>query len=286
MNQRKILLTIAGLGLSLASSHAAVTAYTNDANTLHLWHMDEAGPGGTASSSTSGVNLAIQNGATLGNTGFTGFGNSASTLVGAATNAGFSGGTQLASGLTGATGAFTFEAMVTLRDLGGGQQFISHEGDGTQSSRAFHFKTSGSGFLNFTNIASGGSPANAAIPTTGIHAFVANEWFHVAATYTGDETATNNFNFYWTRVDSGATTANLVGTSTMTRDILGTANNTLAIGNEFRGTPTGSTQGLIDEVRISDIARTSDQFIFSVPEPSSTALLGLGGLAMILRRRK
>ena len=30
----------------------------------------------------------------------------------------------------------------------------------------------------------------------------------------------------------------------------------------------------------------TDGSIFAVPEPSSTALLGLGGLALILRRRK
>jgi hypothetical protein len=283
MKIKNILLTLTGVTLSVGSSQAAVTAYTADVNTLNLWHFDEAS-GSTVDDSQNTHDLGAVSGASLGSTGFSGFGNAGNTDSG--TNAGFRKSGVVVSSLTGATGAFTFEAMVTLQDLGGGQQFISHEGDGAVGSRGFHFKTTGAGFLTLTNIAGGGDPASVAIPTTGDHAFVANEWFHVAVTYTGDQGAANNFNYYWTRVDSGATVANLVGTATMTDDLAGTAN-FLAVGNEFRGTATGSTEGLIDEVRISDIARTSDQFIFApVPEPSTTALLGLGGLALILRRRK
>lgn len=51
--------------------------------------------------------------------------------------------------------------------------------------------------------------------------------------------------------------------------------------------------GLLDDVAIFDTALTETELddirtngITAVPEPSSTALLGLGGLALILRRRK
>ena len=43
--------------------------------------------------------------------------------------------------------------------------------------------------------------------------------------------------------------------------------------------------GFIDEVRISDTALTTDQFLFSIPEPTTAALGILAGLAMLFRRR-
>ena len=64
------------------------------------------------------------------------------------------------------------------------------------------------------------------------------------------------------------------------------------IGNAFRTVGSGVTanlEGSIDEVRISGIERGADDMLFTtapVPEPSTTLLMGLGGLALILRRRK
>jgi len=43
--------------------------------------------------------------------------------------------------------------------------------------------------------------------------------------------------------------------------------------------------GYIDEVRISDVALTPDQFLFAVPEPASVVLLAGGTLLMLRRRR-
>lgn len=67
-----------------------------------------------------------------------------------------------------------------------------------------------------------------------------------------------------------------------------------ATGGEigFGADQTGSRgfTGQLDQVQIFDTALTKGELdtisVTAVPEPSSTALLGLGGLALILRRRK
>jgi len=123
------------------------------------------------------------------------------------------------------------------------------------------------------------------LPASGDHAFAANQWFHAAVTYSGDESADDNVTFYWTRLTSAADVANQIGTATYTSDPLNDAANTnpLYVGSTGRNPFRFQTKGLIDEVRISDIARTPDQFVFAIPEPGCLSLVALAGLA--LRRR-
>src|SRR5678816_1823849 len=60
---------------STHQASAALTGpYTADANTLHLWHLDELAAPAADSGLTSLPLTALQGGATLGNPGFSGFG--------------------------------------------------------------------------------------------------------------------------------------------------------------------------------------------------------------------
>lgn len=54
----------------------------------------------------------------------------------------------------------------------------------------------------------------------------------------------------------------------------------------FAGGQNNVTTGVIDNVRISDTALTAGELIPLVPEPSSTALLALGSMGFLWRRRR
>ena len=103
----------------------------------------------------------------------------------------------------------------------------------------------------------------------------------MAVSYSGDASAANNLTFYWTRLDAGATQANVLGTATLTADLADTISNQLVVGSPSRSPYRFEMKGAIDEVRVSDVARTADQFIFTaVPEPSTWALLACGLTAL------
>ncbi len=240
--------------------------YKADADTLHLWHMDEAAPGPVqpASGVTGSFSLAPVSGATLGNAAYPEFGTAGDTS--AISPSGFQGSSIPVSSVTGAEGAFTFEAMVRVATITAPQQVISMEKDTTDNhERPFQFRIGGTsaGLLYFINIAGsiGVQNISTPIPFSGEHAFVPHQWFHVAVTYNGSENTPDNIKFYWTRVDARPFQANEILSATMTEDLTG-ASTVLGVGNEFRGTPENNIEGQIDEVRISDIARAPDQMMF------------------------
>ncbi|MCW1914007.1 LamG domain-containing protein [Luteolibacter sp. GHJ8] len=175
----------------------------------------------------------------------------------------------------GGDGAFTFELLVRPDVMPQDAEvialgLISMDGDG--SDRIFNFRIEKQGFLAFITLphcgASGGGLAS--IPSSGPHAYKPGEWFHVAVTYDGNAGVTNNLKLYWTRIDAGARQANLIGRGTLSNDLNGNTGD-FAIGNEARSFP-GNAEGepfpdLIDEVRISSIARDPSDYLF-VPELS------------------
>ena len=293
--------------------------YTADANTLHLYHLnDSAVPAADAGS----ANLPLQgllNNATLGPASLTGFGTALNTSNTGATNdrpillaasalVNGTGDEVAFSHANATTGAFTMEALVKFSydptaapGRTGSLQVVSMDGDAT-ADRIFQLRIDPIGFasgtsdntrnrLEFINIrqAAAGQVENLIVnlPNTGPNVPDATSWFHVAVAYDGNEGVANNLSYYFTKVDPSATQANLVDRLTMVRDLT-VAPGDFAIGNEARAQATENFVGLLDEVRISDVARSADQFLFgpAVPEPSSLMLLGLGAPAILRRGRK
>ena len=163
----------------------------------------------------------------------------------------------------GQDGSFTCEAIVQIDDLVGayvdqGMRLIDRNVEGN----AFEFSiVNGTLLFVSSTMPDASAYGRAVIPTEGTHAFQPDRWYHVAVTYDG---SSQQGKLYWTEMLSGAEQANLIGEFTMTPlsgDI--TSSTVLAFGG-------GGTYlvGLIDEVRVSRIARGPDDFFFGpVPQP-------------------
>ncbi|MEJ6567773.1 MAG: histidine kinase [Akkermansiaceae bacterium] len=190
---------------------------------------------------------------------------------------------------TGESGAFTYEALLKLNILPGEAEgialgLITIEGDRLPGSsieildepRAFHFRIERDGFLMFNPLLGsktfGG--AMATIPTEGPHRINTENWFHVAVSYSGEEGLPGNIQLYWTSLADAPEQANLIGSGMLSSDfskVLGD----FAIGNEARDlqerTPVINAEaepfpGLLDEIRISSVARHPTDFLFVEPD--------------------
>ncbi|WP_035612211.1 histidine kinase [Haloferula sp. BvORR071] len=282
--------TLLILAAALASPVAAAPAfvpYGNDPQTLHLWHLDEAGPPFKDDGTSPTPLLGLLNGAQAGQAPFPGFGAAVTfedpgkeSLLNSNYGPILLAKPALAMGpqdnvdppfpIAGPDGAFTFEALVKLdcmpQDSSSQALDIVSMDDEDSTKRTFIFRIEKPGFLCFVPITGaavrGGGLAT--IPVTGPHAMVPGEWFHAAVAYDGRETAVNNLKLYWTRLSAGNEVANLIGQGTLTAD-LGHGLGDFAIGNSGQSNGVGPNEffpGAIDEVRISGIARQPYDFCF------------------------
>jgi BNR repeat-containing family member len=291
------LLLILALALPL-SSDAALSPYNVDGATLHLWHLDEPSTP-CIDSAAGGTNLtALSGGATLNANSFPGFGTALSTFDSGQVGTEATNRNAALSALPLATdtsdnvsmafanptnGAFTFEAIVrvdfnpllNMASRGSGMQIISGEGN-VDADRVFQWRLDPAGVgggdnsvprIEFINIRqnSGLQSIIMPIPTNGPNAIASNRWFHVAVAYNGNENVAGNISFYWTLLDTNATEANLIGSDDLFSDLVAGVSCDFTVGNEGRSTGGSSDNwiGLIDEVRISSMARGPLEFYFA-----------------------
>ncbi len=270
--------------------------YQPDLHTLHLWHLDEAGPPFKDDGTVPTALLGLINGATAAYPSLPGFGSAVhfgdnhSTVTGGLVygpillakpelDLGPGDNVDHPFPIMGPDGAFTIEAIVRLdvlpHESGSLAADIVSMDDESDANRVFIFRIEKPGFLSFVPI-SGNSVQGgglASLPQEGPHAVTTGAWFHVAVSYNGSPGSPHNLKLYWTRIGPGLEKANLIGSGTLTED-LSTALGDFAIGNTGKFNALGPREnfpGAIDEVRISGIAREPHDFFFIPPEARARA---------------
>ena len=263
--------------------------YTNNATTLHLWHLD--GPDGlttpdaVTTSPITLTNLGLPTPRTLpytnvnlGVASFPGLGeclrapvNKQHLLYGG----GFPDVSQFCNP---DSGAFTFEAVVKFTGsptAAGDYEIVSGDNGLGLGNRGWQWRVF-NGVMEWDLLA--GSTADdfkSTLPTTGPDAAISNTWYHVAVTFTGNNPTNSDppfqLTFYWTLLDANRVAADKLGQFTATRPLngspLGATQPGLGIGGSARNTTSnpGNNEGIIgsiDEVRISNVCLRSNQMAF------------------------
>lgn len=101
-------------------------------------------------------------------------------------------------------------------------------------------------------------------------------WFNTALVSSGTTLTLYNFN---------GSTWDVIG-STTTAGGLRADSATWTVGRGWFAGPNDFWAGQLDEIRISSTALTTDQFLWSIPEPGSMALAVMGLGVMLLRRKR
>ncbi|MBK1834600.1 LamG-like jellyroll fold domain-containing protein [Roseibacillus ishigakijimensis] len=275
-------------GNGTPDSEESPQPYTVDAHTLILYHMD-----------ANWGSLAVPNAANPGTFDGVGTSNETPTTVfqAAPSFRGFGGAGSLAANKGVAVDSngddlfrydssenpdhfdmsllgpgFTLEGLINVPELVGAQHIWGGDGAGV---RTFQFRLASSN-ITFDPLPNGGGDGPLVTfdlaTLTGEHAFVPNEWFHVAMTY---DSTTGETKFYWTRLDSGAQQANLVHTGTTSNFDFNATGAPLVFGNEGRSTGGTSegVKGLLDEGRVSNIVREANDFLFGDGTPVESDLV-------------
>lgn len=279
-------------GDGLADVEEVFQPYAADSQTLHFWHLDEleatsVNPAIDAGSEPVPL-TSLAGGATLWQSSLPGFGTALDPSANFGTpNGGILSALPLAADATddvtmtlaGPDGAFTFEGLVRLdfdpaAPPGTAEmQILSGEND-DDANRIFQFRilpgTGGGLDIEFIAISLNGIGTDVYSFRTPLpsaadpDAPVQGAWFHAAVTYDGNEGGQDSLKIYWTRMEESRTQARLLLSDVLGEDLTaGTPD--FAIGNEGRtnGGASNNMVGLVDEVRISSVARTATGFYFS-----------------------
>lgn len=112
----------------------------------------------------------------------------------------------------------------------------------------------------------------------------ANVWYDIATTGSYDAGSnTSTVSFYMKQ--SGQAAWNLENQITFPGQALVMNSGDWTVGRGYWAGVADFANADIDEVRISDVALAPSQFLMSVPEPTTLSLLGLGGVALLRRKR-
>lgn len=277
MTQKIWVFIVSAIFSALPISAAVTGPYVPDADTLHLYHFD-----GNAEDAAAGdpIDLTAAHGATMTDGSYDGFGTALNTYEGSSDTDSDQPTAYVdeaaVSRFVGSDGAFTFEAIVkpavAIDTIPNHMQIISGEDDG--SYRGWQFRINTAGYMEFIKLTGTQENFTAEIPTTGEHAWAAGHWFHAAVTYNGQENTADNLTFYWTRLDSGAAEAAALASFSLMEDLwtFSWLSIDFAVGNDGRNAAGENFEGLVDEVRISSIARTSEQMLFAPGSPRPVIL--------------
>ena len=267
---------VLAVSVGVSATAKALGPYVADANTLHLYHFDEAE--GSGSAVDTGLadtlrDLEVGSTAVQGAPSYAGFGSSLDTTAMHDNSIAVSD-VMAQSEMQGADGAFTYEAIVQVSDLLDYPETEILIGRQLPDNIAFQWRLNGrdQGSIDLNAVYvmwSDRELVTAAIPRDGPHAWVPGEWFHVAVAYTGVENTEGNVQMYWTRLSDSVTQANPIETTGMlTRDLIDVDGPMpTSIANRI-GQDDESLPGTIDEVRISSIARGAGDFLFNGDGPS------------------
>ncbi len=277
MKLRNLLIASGLLNLTLSSHGALIAHYT----------LDE-GAGATTAANEVGGSTAGAVGS-LVTTGVTGVSGNAYSFTGAAAqdnivdmgNASF-----LPSIAT--SGQYTFSAWVNSSEVVGGRNVVVFAGDSGDSNSYIDLGTAiddltppGQAYMRHRVDTNGAGASSFFGGTDGV--VVDGTWHHIAMTA---DTGTLTINLYVDGVFRS--TGAIVPGSSGNFPLL----NNFEIGRLGRSAPTDGYQGLVDDVQVYDHALSAGEiaFIFAnpgqaVPEPGSLALVGLGALTLIRRKR-
>ena len=279
---------LVGFLCSFTASAYIVGPYSVDANTLHLWHLNESDTP-AIDSVPAGTNLmALDGSARLGASAFAGYGTALNTRGTNATGGGVTAGLSLRPLAAGsladdayityanpATGAFTVEAIVRTdfdpaTYTNSASMFIVTAENDYTTNRPWQFRLrppgepAGSTSFRLTFFESNPDTyLEGLVPTSGADALAQGSWYHVAATFTGASLG-GQVKLYWTRMDPSRTAANEILSGTMPNlNPLAATTCDFAIGQVGRGASAQNFVGLIDEVRLSKVARSPAELMFN-----------------------